>query len=142
MKQMTLKIVTTLALVFPLMSQASASEEQYRCSGTGEDATLSATLLNSDQFGWIAILTDGYDTALRAAPGPNETSWMPCFSQNGGLRCVGEWEYSKFGDNSDTRRRPVEAIFNGQNDNSMTVSFPRSPLFGGYQVSLDCEAVK
>lgn len=124
-------ILTLLLALVPASSFASG----FSCQAK-EDA-VSAALVNSPKWGWIATLTDNYDTTQRPKPTADGLYWMSCKEDGSQIRCGGEWNFSSF---TPPLHQEIEAVFERDLNGITSVTFPRSPIWGLPLITLSCAA--
>jgi hypothetical protein len=126
------KMVVILAAIFSFSSWSFAANSNLdvTCHGT-EFADVSASLLDSPQYGLIAILDDNYDTTQRENPAPNGTYWTICHASPNGadIRCPGNWSFHD---------APTTAVFHLTAGHVVSVTFELDNLNAGKIVTLPC----
>ncbi len=137
MKKRSSVLTIFISMIFASAAHASGPNQPTHldCSDA-DDAFSSATLFSNPTLGLIAVLTDGYDGTR--SPTQDGISGIPCNSQGEFTRCVGYWS---FGGPAQANKQIAEAIFHVEANGTKSVSFNRSPLYGGGKVQLACVGV-
>ena len=128
---MKIFISLVLGLTFGTVQFAQASAldgAKLDCTDQGDDF-LGATLIESPQYGIIALLADGYNTTQLTQPAPNGTFWMICHSDGPDLVCPGRWSIGSV---------PTEARFSRGATGTISVTFTRDNHNPGQSVTIAC----